>query len=162
MIVIADSSVLISLSTIGQLELIRARFPEGICITPAVWREVVDQGRERPGTKEVAATEWIGLHEVQDQGFVRYLKMELDDGEAEVIGLAREMDAGLILMDERDARDVAKGFGFSVLGTVGLLIWAKRIGKVQSLKHLLNDLQNNANFRISNALYEFSLKTVGE
>ncbi|MDZ7761974.1 MAG: DUF3368 domain-containing protein [Desulfovermiculus sp.] len=162
MIVVADSSVLISLSTIGQLEIIRTRFPDGICLAPAVWREVVEQGRERPGAEEVRTATWVKRLEIKDQLFAQYLQVGLDSGEAESIVLAREKSANLILLDERDARGVAMSLGVQVLGTIGLLIWAKRTGHVENLRELLDKLQDTANFRVSKSLYVFALHQVGE
>jgi predicted nucleic acid-binding protein len=52
--------------------------------------------------------------------------MELDEGEAEAIALCREQQAELVLLDEKDARRVVRRLGLAVLGTVGVLIWAKR------------------------------------
>lgn len=160
--VVADSSVLISLSAIGRLEIIRARFPEGICLAPAVWREVVEQGRERPGTDEIRTAVWVKRIQVKDPLFADYLRIALDDGEADSIALAREITASLILIDERDARDVAQSFGFHVLGTIGLLIWAKQTGHVNNLKELLDELLYTANFRISRDLYAFAVRQVNE
>ena len=162
MIIVADASVVISLSTICQLGIIHARFPNGVYLAPAVWREVVEQGRERPGAEEVRTAAWIKKLEIQDQVFAQYLQSGLDTGEAESIVLAREISANLILLDERDARRVAMNFGFQVLGTIGLLIWAKRTAHVHSLKELLDKLQDTANFRISKSLYAFALHQVGE
>lgn len=94
--------------------------------------------------------------------FADYLRIALDDGEAESIALAREINANVILIDERDARDVAKSFGFHVLGTIGLLIWAKQSGHIIKLKELLDKLQNSANFRLSDSLYTFALHQANE
>ena len=49
-----------------------------------------------------------------------------DYGEAEVITLALEKKTDLVLLDEKEAREVAEKLGFRVLGTVGLLIGAKQ------------------------------------
>lgn len=49
--VICNSSVLIALSSIRRLELLEQRFPEGVIIPDAVWREVVETGHGRPGAK---------------------------------------------------------------------------------------------------------------
>ena len=87
---------------------------------------------------------------------------QLDDGEAEAIALARERNANVVLLDERDARETAKRLGLRVLGTVGLLIWGRREGMVQSLKSTLTDLQDEGNFRPSRSLFEFALRQVGE
>jgi hypothetical protein len=161
-IIVADSSVLIGLSSIGQLGIIESRFPGGVSVPPAVWREVVEQGAGRPGSKEISAADWITVEQIEDFGFVRYLESELDDGEAEAIALARERNANVVLLDERDARETAKRLGLRVLGTVGLLMWGRREGMVQSLKSTLTDLQDEGNFRLSRSLFEFALRQVGE
>lgn len=162
MIVVADSSVLISLSTIGRLKIMHTRFPGGIYLAPAVWTEVVEQGRERPGAKEARNAIWIHRQEIKDRVFTQYLQTGLDKGEAESIVLAREISADLILLDERDARYVAMSLGFQVLGTIGLLVWAKRTGYIENLKTVLDTLRDTAKFRISESLYEFALQQVDE
>lgn len=160
--VVANASVLIALSSSGQLTLLRERFPDGVLIPPAVWREVVEQGRKRPGVQEVDAAKWIIRHEVTAKEIVKLLQRELDEGEAEAIALAHEVRAELVLLDERDARRVAKQLGLRVLGTVGILIWAKRAGKLISLREALDVLQTQAKFRISQTVYERALREVGE
>jgi len=99
LIVIADTSVLISLSAIGKLGLIQDRFPGGILIPPAVWKEVVEQGKERPGAHQVATSNWIEVHDIRRQDIAKLLKQELDEGEAEAIVLADEVKAEVILLD---------------------------------------------------------------
>ncbi len=64
---VSDSSVLIGLSSIGLISVLRERFPNGILIPEAVWREVVVEGGERPGAKEVAAARWIKVQKVSDK-----------------------------------------------------------------------------------------------
>lgn len=72
------------------------------------------------------------------------------------------MGAGIILLDERDARRAAKRMNLKVLGTVGILIWAKRVGKVQSLKEELNALRHQGRFRIGRRIFDRALREVGE
>ncbi|MDH7486383.1 MAG: hypothetical protein QHJ81_08940 [Anaerolineae bacterium] len=81
--VVANSSVLIALSTIGQLLLLKRRFPQGILIPEAVWHEVVEAGGDRPGAKEIRTASWIQRRIVRDQDFVKLLCAQLDMGEAE-------------------------------------------------------------------------------
>jgi predicted nucleic acid-binding protein len=162
MIVVADASVLIGLSSIGKLSLLQDRFPEGVVIPSAVWQEVVVQGKTRSGASEVANADWITVRAASDQDIVRLLKMDLEDGEAEAIALAKELQAHFVLLDERDARRRAKELGLPVLGTIGILIWAKRTGKIDNLQNLLDTMQNIANFRISAILYDHALREVGE
>ncbi|MCD6169647.1 MAG: DUF3368 domain-containing protein [Candidatus Latescibacteria bacterium] len=160
--VVANASVLIGLSSIGHLALLYERFPEGVLISRTVWREVVEQGGERPGAREVAGANWIAVRDVTAQEIVQLLEMELEEGEAETIALAHEVEAKVVLLDERDARQAAKRLGLRVLGTIGILIWARRMGKLPSLKEALDALQTRAKFRISRALYERALREVGE
>jgi predicted nucleic acid-binding protein len=90
LIVVANSSVLIALCRIRMLELLHQRFPEGVFIPGAVWREVVEGGKGQPGSKEVSSSPWIKVKEVEDKRLVSLLRMELDQGEAEAIVLASE------------------------------------------------------------------------
>ena len=90
------------------------------------------------------------------------LKRDLDAGEAEAIALAKEIKAELILLDERDARKIAKSLSLKTLGTVGVLIKAKQSGKIESLQVMLDVLRDQAQFRISDSLYALALESVGE
>ncbi len=159
---VANSSVLIALSRIGQLELLSRRFPEGLLIPRAVWREVVEAGKGQPGAAEVAAASWITVYAVKDQNIVSLLRTELDEGEAEAIALGHEQQAEVVLLDEKDARRAARRLGLAVLGTVGVLIWAKRAGLIASLRDQLDVLQTQGKFRLSAAVYEKALRVVGE
>ena len=102
------------------------------------------------------------VRQVADTDLLSLLKNELDHGEAEAIALAKEIKAKLILLDERDARRIAKSLGLTVLGTVGILIQAKHTGKIASLQATLDLLMSKAQFRISDSLYNLALRTVGE
>jgi hypothetical protein len=93
---------------------------------------------------------------------VQLLQTELEEGEKEAIALAHEVGAEVVLLDERDARQAAKRLNLRVLGTIGVLIWAKRTGEITSLRRALDALQTQAKFRISQRLYEWALGEVGE
>lgn len=159
--VVVDSSVLISLSAIKQLELLRMRFAE-VVIPRAVQEEVVIEGKGQPGSQEVQSSNWIRVLEVKDRSFVRLLEVELDRGESEAIALACELNADLVLLDEKNARSRAKRVGLRILGTIGILIWAKNAGHIPSLRAQLDALQERAGFRMSHELYEKALKSVSE
>ncbi len=159
---VANSSVLITLSIIGQLALLPRRFPEGVLIPQAVWREVVEMGKGHPGSEEVASASWVEVHEVKDRELVSLLHSELDEGEAEAIALAREEQASVVLLDEKDARRVARRLSMHALGTVGLLIWAKRVGAIANLREELDTLRSSGGFHLSQAVYDDALRAGGE
>lgn len=159
---VANSSVLIALSTVGQVGLLPRRFIEGVLVPQAVWREVVETGKGQPGAEEVASASWVVVREVRDKALVSLLRGELDEGEAEAIALAREEQVSAVLLDEKDARRVARRLKLQVLGTVGLLMWAKRVGAIASLREQLDTLRTAGRFRLSQSVIEEALRTVGE
>ena len=159
---VADSSVLIALSSIGQLSILKRRFVGGVLIHDAVWHEVVEVGGERPGAVEVQESVWIQRRSVKDRDYVSLLCVELDAGESEAIVLARQEQADVVLLDEKEARRVARRLGIHVLGTVGLLIWARRHGLIPSLREQLRALREEGGFRLSWELCLAALRRVGE
>ena len=102
------------------------------------------------------------MRDVTAREIAQLLEMELEEGEAEAIALAHEVGAEVVLLDERDARRAAKQLGLRVLGTVGILVWARRVGSLASLREALDALRTQARFRISRTLYEQALSEVGE
>ncbi len=86
---ISNSSVLIALSSIGQLSILKQRFADGILIPQSVWYEVVETGAGRAGAIEVAAglNVWLSVQEVENKPLISVLQQDLDDGEAEAIAL---------------------------------------------------------------------------
>ena len=79
----------------------------------------------------------------------------------EAIVLALEESADLILLDDYEARRVARSFGLKVTGTIGILIRAKHEGKIESLKDEIERLMKTG-FWVSRELYERILKESGE
>jgi uncharacterized protein len=161
---ISNSSVLIALSSIQQLPILVQRFPDGIVIPQAVWYEVVETGVGRAGAIEVAAglNTWLTVQEVQNKTLVSLLQQDLDQGEAEAIALLLEQSSEALLLDEKKARQVARRMAIPVLGTLGLLIWAKRQGIIINLQDQLEALRTVAKFRLSQQVYQEALRQVGE
>ncbi|MGB9921018.1 MAG: DUF3368 domain-containing protein [Moorellales bacterium] len=162
--VVADSSTLISLASIGRLSLLR-EFHGKILIPPAVWREVVLEGRGRPGASEVRQAQqagWVEVAEPSDRSFVVMLRRELDDGEAEAIALAREKKAEVVLLDETDARRIAEVLGIPRAGVVGVLLRARLEGRIPSLQAELDRLRRERGFRLADTIYRAVLERAGE
>lgn len=161
---ISNSSVLIALSSIGQLSILTQRFPSKILIPQAVWYEVVETGAGRAGATEVAAglNVWLTVQEVENKTLISVLQQDLDQGEAEAIALFFEQPSEALLLDEKKARQVARRMNLPILGTLGLLIWAKRQGVIVSLQEQLDALRTVAKFRLSQEVYNEALRQVEE
>lgn len=163
-LVVSDSSTLIHLAAIVRLALLKV-FYGRITVPPAVWREVVQQGGGRAGAVEVEQAHqagWIEVLAPTDTALLRLLRRDLDEGESEVIALAIEQRAELVLLDESDARRIAELYGLSKTGIIGLLIRAKQEGHVDSLKAELDRLMHQGGFWVEERLYNRALNTVGE
>ncbi len=163
-LVISDASTLIHLAKINRLALLKEFF-ECLTIPPAVWREVVEQGKGRAGVHEIKRAHqagWIKVVTPTERALIKLLQRDLDDGESEVIALAIEKKAQLLLLDESDARRTADLYGLSKTGIIGLLIRAKQAGYIDSLKPELNKLLHQGGFWIDKKLYDQALNAVGE
>ncbi len=76
--------------------------------------------------------------------------------------MAQGVGADLLLLDEKEARGVATKLGIRLLGTVGLLLWAKEKEQLAEIRGPLEALQKCAGFRISEELYKRVLRQAKE
>jgi len=161
--VISNASPLIALSNISRLELLKELFHR-VIIPKAVYTEVVEEGRDKPGAVEVkkAIDKWIEVKEVKNIDEIEALKAILDYGESEVIVLGQEINADLLILDNREPRIFAKHLGLKIIGTIGILILANKKGLLKNpvkeiiklrergfyisdklLKEIINQLENH-------------------
>lgn len=159
--VVSNTSPLINLARVGQLDLLHQLYGE-LMIPEAVWDEVVVKGIGQAGADEVKTAPWIKTQAVTNKPLVWALRHELDAGEAEAIVLALEADADLLIIDERLGRENARHLGLRYIGLIGVFIAAKRQGLITEIKPYLDALRNIAGFRIEEALYTRVLKDEGE
>ncbi|HLL73696.1 MAG TPA: DUF3368 domain-containing protein [Pyrinomonadaceae bacterium] len=86
--------------------------------------------------------------------------MLLDEGEAEAIALASEQGHTIVL-DDSQARAAARNLGLKVVGTIGILLKAKRGGVIPAIRPVIEALELNG-FYLSDALREEALRLAGE
>jgi uncharacterized protein len=158
-IIVADSSPLIGLAKIGQLDLLPL-LARRIMVPPAVWKEVVGPGMEISGAWEVAQRKWIEIV-APEPATVAPLLILLGEGEAEAIALAQRETSAVLLMDDLRARKIAARLNLRRMGTVALLGQAKHAGLVEKLKSLLDALLG-CGIYIRKELIEAALKEAGE
>jgi predicted nucleic acid-binding protein len=161
MIVVSDASPIITLSSIGQLHLLKLLYSK-VLIPHAVFSEIAEVEKELPGARELAESDWIIARDIKDRILFKALIADLDAGESEAIVLAVESNAKLFLADERRARNIATRLGINVIGVAGILIEAKSKNLIPEVKPLLNGMIKKSGFRISKELYKLILNTADE
>ncbi len=161
MIIVSDASILINLAIIKQLELLNSLYGK-VVIPDAVFNEIVLKGAGKPGAQEIPMLDWIEVKSCQDVNMVNHLLNEVDLGEAEAITLSLEIQANLLLIDEKLGRQKAKEFNIKTVGLLGVLLDAKNQGVVLSVIVMMDRLRIEANFRIGELLYQQVKKLAGE
>lgn len=88
-------------------------------------------------------------------------KTQLHDGEVEVMILAKEKNADIVIIDDANAKKHTKYLNLPVTGTLGVLIKAKRLGYINELKPIIQEMIDK-NIYISENLMKICLKQVNE
>jgi uncharacterized protein len=161
--VVSNTSPVLNLAIVGRLDLLHQQFGE-VCLPQAVTDELRIE-LDLPGSAAVRAAQqagWLLSERVKDRVRVAILQRDLDSGEAEAIALALQKRADWLLLDERDARRVAKSLGLKVTGVLGILLKASLDGQLPSLREAMDQLRDLADFRISAALYTELLQAARE
>ncbi|HUM37330.1 MAG TPA: DUF3368 domain-containing protein [Anaerolineae bacterium] len=157
---VVDASPLIFLAKLERLDLLR-QAAGSVCLPQAVADEI--QARPDMATQvlEQALRTWIEVRVVDNRMAVDLLLAELDLGEAEVIVLAKILNAEYVVMDDLDARRFARRVGLRPVGTPGLLLTARLRGEIPSLQAEIQRLEKFG-FRVSSALKAQLLRAAGE
>jgi len=156
---VSNTSPILNLAIIDRLSLIREQFTT--VIIPKGVLEELRVGENLPGSKKILEAldaKWLQVEEVQDSAMLRILKRELDSGEAEAITLALETRAQWVLLDESEARRIAKDLGLKVTGVLGILLRACRQKRIPSLRTEMERLREKVGFFIADHLIEDLLK----
>jgi len=86
----------------------------------------------------------------------------LGRGEAEAIKLAQEIDADLLLTDDRKARAAATDLGIKCSGVLGLIVRAKQLGRLSSVRDTIEVLEKRGGLYLSDVVKTKALRIVGE
>jgi predicted nucleic acid-binding protein len=138
--VVSNTTPIISLLKIGKLDIIRTIYGK-IIVPKAVYNEI-NAGKNKFYYIDLSALEWIEIKEIENKKSLHFF-LDLDAGEAEVIVLASELDADLVIIDETLGRKFAKNIELKVTGTIGVLLKAKELGIVDNITSLIDLLIDN-------------------
>ena len=148
-VAVFDASPLIVFHQIGQLEILRWVFAHAIVPT-VVAREVAPSLGELPG--------WIAVHHDFP---IPSSSRKIDDGERAAIALAMRLSADFVVLDDLAGRRAAVGVGLTAIGSLGLLVRAKRSGLIREVRPEMDAMIFSGLFA-SEALYRQILSIAGE
>ena len=123
MIVVSDTTPLITLMKIGHLDLLEKAFGE-IQIPEAVYTELTSNPRFQTEISQIQNCPFIHIQKISENLFRR--ATGLDIGESEAIILSDDIHADLLLIDEVKGRQVAEQMGIKIIGTIGFLLTERR------------------------------------
>ena len=159
MIVVSDTTPLISLMKANQLDVLHKLFGE-VLIPNAVFEELTSNSRFQDEANMIRECGYIRLVLVEEPKSVYLLQRAtgLDRGESEAIVYADDHQADFLLMDEAAGRRTAKALGLHIMGTVGVLLNAfdDHILTESEVAEAL-DILRKSNRRISEKLIQDAL-----
>lgn len=148
-VVIADTSCLIVYDKIQGLDILRKTFSELV---------ITQQVREEFGV----LPDWLNVSVIEEKDEL-YLELlnNLGQGEASSIALASQMKNSLLIIDEKKGRIAALKHGISIIGSLGVLVEAKRKGVIASVRDTITKIEQT-NFRVSQSIKKKILEKAGE
>ena len=148
-VIIADTSCFILLDKIGELNMLQTIF-QSITTTETIAAEFI-----KP------LPEWIKIVEIKNKYYQKFLEIEVDSGEASAFALSIEYNKPLLIIDDLKARRLADKLLINYTGTLGILLKAKELKIIPSIKPFLLKIQLT-NFRFSQKIFEEILAIAGE
>ncbi|KXS31184.1 MAG: Uncharacterized protein AWT59_2699 [Candidatus Gallionella acididurans] len=157
-IVIADAGPLIAFARLHQIGLLPQIFGR-VLVTDIVFAECAGRADfpESPLIREAVDKKQLELCTSPD--FSAFAQ-KIDAGEASAIAVAIECGCG-VLMDDKAGRRMATNASVPVIGTVGVLVLAKRKGLVPLVMPLLKNLATSGYF-LSAEIFAAALTASGE
>jgi len=137
--VIVNTTPILSLLKIGKLNLLKELY--GCISVPFAVYEEIESGKDKDYYIDISRIEWIKIEKIHSNETKLYL-FDLDDGEAEVLILAYEQQADLVVLDEIIGRRYALQLNLNLTGTLGILLKSKKEGYIDKITPLLYELIN--------------------
>lgn len=131
MIIVADSSPLIHFAVLEMLDTLDGIF-EGVMVSHAVYEEVTVS--DKPHAEDLKRFLTNRVFQVKNKMAVQLLRPDIDLGEAESIVLALEKKVNSILIDDHKGRRTARASGLVPIGTIGVLLQAKKRNQIREIK----------------------------
>lgn len=162
MIIVSDTTPLISLMKAGQLNVLQNLYGE-ILIPEAVYNELTSNKTYREEAELIAKADFINVVQLVEKCIANTFQQKtgLDRGESEAIVYVMNIKADILLMDEALGRKVARELGIHIQGTIGVLLEAfdRKILSSDDIREAIQRLRITKR-HISEQLYQYALKYI--
>jgi predicted nucleic acid-binding protein len=156
---VVNASPLIYLAHADLFHLLQQAGPT-ICVPGAVLSEIQRRGSGDPTVKAIRAASW--LHELPSvEVSPRVEAWALGPGETSVLSWALARPGCLAVLDDLAGRRCAEFLEIPFVGTLGLVLRAKRAGQVPAARPLVEKLRDVGMY-LSDKVLEPALRLVGE
>lgn len=156
---ICNTSPLQYLHQIDQLSILPA-LAEEVLVPPAVQQELVEGLAQGVNLPEISNLPWIRIRSPA-AALAEPLIADLGLGETQVLMLALEIPGSIAILDDKFARRIAEVRGIPHIGTLGLLLNAKRAGILSEVMPSIDRLEQ-LRFRLSAQTRAAVLELAGE
>ena len=157
--VISNTSPLQYLYQLDLLDLLPTLYGE-VLVPIGVVKEIAAGRSLGVALPDIESIPWLRVREVQTPALLS-LVPDLGAGEREVLALALERPSPLVVLDDALARRFAEKLGMALTGTLGLLLRAKQMGRIDRVQPYLASLES-LNFRLDDRTRLNILKLAGE
>jgi uncharacterized protein len=158
-LVISNTSPLLYLHQIGCLSILQTLYTQ-VIVPQAVQSELLVGQQQGVDVPEISQYEWLQLRSVATVASMPNV-IDLGPGEAEVIGLGIENPGSRLILDDQLGRQIARFHRLTFTGTLGVLIKAKQLGHVSTIRPLIEQLQRSGMW-LSESVIADVLKLAGE
>ena len=155
---VVNASPLILLGKLRRLDIVES-LASSVAVPDSVLREV----SAGPGKDETGSTtlEWASARQVADVPLpISIANWDLGPGESQVIAHCLA-GAQVPVLDDREARACARAHSLPLIGTLGIILRAKKLGLIPAARPLADQIRAAGSF-LDGKLVEQALALVGE
>ena len=153
MIVVSDTTAVTTLLKARMEDLLRVLFGS-VRVPQTVWDELSVFHTRLP--------DFIAVDCLAEPDRLLPQTSPLGRGESEAITLAKLCHADILLLDDLKARQIATDLGIKCVGLLGLLIRAKQLGHIPSLRECIAKLETQGGLYLSDKVKNEALRMAGE
>ncbi len=156
---VVNSSPLIFLSRVGLIHLLK-QAGSAVSVPSSVAQEIMRYGADDPAAQALSNNDWLMVVDIPSIPQI-IQSWDLGAGESSVLAHAYANTGMTAVIDDLSARHCATTLNIPVIGTLGLVLIAKKRGIIPLARPVMDKLRQTGMY-LSNAIMNQALTLVGE